>query len=305
MIDLETINWKGFDIHPRENKINMSTDNFTDLHVGVTEVPQVMGPTLKSVQDFLKSVCVGGNVFDGKMYFSWRRKLDVGLRLVGLYENVQSGKLDINQDKFLADCLVGCMSDTILSGFRGCDQSGMAMLNRLEAEYNRKDSSSKFAVLIQLLSYKYKGKGIGKHCDDVVGLLNELTGMGMPLDQELCVLILLYSLPDSTLASVICGQDTRSLNVDQVRIRAVSEEERLRRTESGQVLFSSNKHLGNQGSPPAKRVGSRVSSGRKCYGCGKEDYVVKNCPRKAKRKELVSFLERADKDESLRMPALV
>ena len=42
MIDLETINWKGFDIHPRENKINMSTDNFTDLHVGVTEVPQLM-----------------------------------------------------------------------------------------------------------------------------------------------------------------------------------------------------------------------------------------------------------------------
>jgi hypothetical protein len=50
----------------------------------VTEVPQVMGPTLKSVQDFPKSVGVGGNVFDGKVYFSWRRKLDVGLRLVGL-----------------------------------------------------------------------------------------------------------------------------------------------------------------------------------------------------------------------------
>ena len=62
----------------------MPSDNFTDLHVGVTEVPQVMGPTLRSVQDFLKSVGVGGNVFDGKMYFSWRRKLDVGLRLVGL-----------------------------------------------------------------------------------------------------------------------------------------------------------------------------------------------------------------------------
>ena len=82
MIDLETINRKDFETHPRENKINMSADNFTDLHVGVPEVLQVMGPTLKSVQDFLKSVGVGWNVFDVKMYFAWRMKLDVGIRLV-------------------------------------------------------------------------------------------------------------------------------------------------------------------------------------------------------------------------------
>ena len=218
-----------------------------------------------SLQDFQKAIGAGTNVFNGRMYFTWRRKLDVGLRAIGLYQKVQSGKMTKVEDQLLADCLVGCLSDQILSGFRGLDESGKAILDRLESEYNRKDASSKFAVLSQLMFYQYKGKGMALHCDEVIGLIQELKGMGMPLASELSVLILLVSLPAeySTFATVIAGQDINGLTVDIVRTRAIGEEERLRRTESGQVLFSSNKPPSNKGSPTPKKKASKGSSEKK------------------------------------------
>ena len=164
---------------------------------------------------------------------------------------------------------------------------------RLESEYNRKDVGSKYAVLAQLLSYRYKGLGIRKHCDDVIQLMNELSDKGVTLDSDIMVCILLYSMPAefSTFLTTVSGQNESALSVDVVRIRAISEEARLRGNESDQVLFSSNK-LPNDQATPLKRKGAKKVV--KCFNCRKIGHMIKECPDK---KEVVAFACQMDADE--------
>ena len=105
------------------------------------------------------------------------------------------------------------------------------------------------------MSYRYKGQGVDVHCDEVIHLMNELSDRGMTLASELSVCILLYSLPAelSTFVSSISGQESTTLTVDAVRIKAIAEETRLRGTGYEQVLFSTNRHQSNQVSPGKRK----------------------------------------------------
>ena len=68
---------------------------------------------------------------------------------------------------------------------------------------------SKYAVLAQLLSYRYKGLGIKKHCDEIIQLMNGLSEKWVTLDSDLMDCILLYSMPAefSTFVTTVSGQD--------------------------------------------------------------------------------------------------
>jgi hypothetical protein len=212
---------------------------------------------------------------------------------MGLKEVSSGVELDGAKDLELSDLLTLTVSSSILNSLRSCLGSGQAMMARLESEYNRKDVGSKYAVLAQLLSYRYKGLGIRKHCDDVIQLMNELSDKGVTLDSDIMVCILLYSMPAefSTFVTTVSGQNESALSVDVVRIRAISEEARLRGNETDQVLFSSNK-LPNDQATPLKRKGAKKVV--KCFNCRKIGHMIKECPDK---KEVVALACQMDVDE--------
>ena len=241
---------------------------------------QVMGPNklLKSLKEF------GEIIFNGKNYFAWKMKMDVILRANGLKEFADGEMVDKVKDQLLSDLLMMTLSNSIINALRTSVKSGRSMLRRLEAEYNRKDVGTKYAVLSQFLSYRYKGQGVEVHCDEVIHLMNELSDKGMTLASELSVCILLYSLPAelSTFVSSISGQDSRTLTVDAVRIKAIAEETRLRGTGYEQVLFSKNRHQSNQVSPGKRE---KVV---KCFRCKKPGHMIKDCP--LPKSEVVAFV---------------
>lgn len=172
-------------------------------------ISQVMGPT--PLLASMKSL--GGDIiFDGKNYFAWKHKLDVVLRMMGLKEVSSGVELDGAKDLELSDLLTLTVSSSILNSLRSCLGSGQAMMARLESEYNRKDVGSKYAVLAQLLSYRYKGLGIRKHCDDVIQLMNELSDKGVTLDSDIMVCILLYSMKFCTFVTTVSGQTNRDVD---------------------------------------------------------------------------------------------
>jgi hypothetical protein len=178
----------------------------------------------------------GGSLtpFSGKNYFTWKKKLNVVLRGLRLYEYAVGDFHDDEKDRMLSDLLIMTLSDNILNNLMQCADQGRLMLNGLEDEYNRKDVGSKYAVLTQLLSYLYKGKRMEKHCDDVILLMNELSGKGMSLDPELCVCILLCSLPAELpiFASTVSGQLSDGLTIDVLRTKVIAEEARKRGNET-------------------------------------------------------------------------
>ena len=135
---------------------------------------------------------------------------------------------------------------------------------------------SKHAACVRLFSYKYKGQGVQKHCDEVIQLMNELSDTGVTIESDLQVCILLYSLPAelSTFVSTVCGQDSTNLTLDAVRIRAISEEARLRETECELALYSKYKHPVKHVSPLKRKVKGKV----KCFRCKSDDHIVRDCP---------------------------
>ena len=130
------------------------------------------------------------------------------------------------------------------------------MWRHLDAEHNRKDVASKFAVMTQLLGYRYKGKGIQAHCDDVIALLYNLASKGMTFDSDFMVCLLLHSLPAeySTFVTTINAQVGVTLTIDLVRTRAIAEEMRLRRTGADHVLFSSKDNRIKMSKPESVKV---------------------------------------------------
>lgn len=123
-------------------------------------------------------------------------------------------------------------------------------------------------------SFGYDGGSLGehKHCDEVILLMKDAT-----LAPDLIVCILLNSLPAEVSMSVstISGQDSANLKLEAVRIRAITEEVRLRRTECKLVLYPKYKRPVNNVIPVKREALGRVV---KCCSCVAKGHYVKTCP---------------------------
>lgn len=223
---------------------------------------------------------------DSVHYDSWKTRMEVVLAsmdlsdFVNIKDEMEVKKLSdfVLLDRRLHDLIVLCVTDSVLATLKACGKSGWQMWRHLDVEHNRQDVASKYAVMSQLLAYRYKGKGIKAHCDDVIALIYSLASKGTTFDSDFMVCILLHSLPAeySTFVTTISAQIGVELTVDIVRTRAIAEEMRLRRNGSDHVLLSQSRHM-NQNVKARKRKGAFVEK-RKCFKCKKPGHLAKDCP---------------------------
>ena len=162
---------------------------------------------------------------------------------------------------------------------------------KLESMYERKTAQNKVTLIRRLVNLKYKnGHSVAEHTSDFQGLVNQLNAMKMKIEDELQALLLLSSLPDSWDTLVISLSNSApngNLTMDMVKDSLFNEE--ARRKEQGissesEALVTENRGRGKNREPKGrgKSKGGSQSRGksserRKCYHCGKEGHMKRNC----------------------------
>lgn len=121
------------------------------------------------------------------------------------------------------------------------------MWKKLETMYERKNAQSKAFTIRKLVNLKYKdGGSVAEHLTTFQNLVNQVTSMGIKIEDELQALFLLSSLPDSweTLVITISNPDPDGKVALQTFKDSMFNEESRRKdmgTNSGHALVVENR----------------------------------------------------------------
>lgn len=115
------------------------------------------------------------------------------------------------------------------------ETNAFEMWKKLETMYERNNAMGKASLIRRLVKLQYKdGNSIVVHMNEFQGVVNQLAGMKMKLEDELQALLLLSSLPDSWDTLVVSLSNSApdgKMTMDMVTTSLLNEESR--RKESG------------------------------------------------------------------------
>ncbi|VFQ80312.1 unnamed protein product [Cuscuta campestris] len=173
--------------------------------------------------------------------------------------------------------------------------------------YERNNAMGKASLIRKLVKLQYKdGDSIVVHMNEFQGVVNQLAGMKMKLEDELQALLLLSSLPDSWDTLVVSLSNSApegKMTMEMVKASLLNEE--ARRKESGypsqseaNVIPESSRGRSKSRNPHHRDKSRGRSESRKrdfiCHYCQKPGHIERFC-RKKKRD---MFRERKDKNEN-------
>ena len=174
----------------------------------------------------------------------------------------------------------------------------VGMMKALANMYEKPSASNKVYLMRRLFNLKMiEGKSIADHVNEFSTITSQLSSVGITLDEEVCALVLLSSLPDSwesTVIAVSSSSGDKKLKLNDVRDLILSED--IRRRESGRFSGSvMNTEEKGRHTPRDHRRGRSQSRGRSrertkgtgptCWGCGKRGHVKKECRNRRKTPE--------------------
>lgn len=228
----------------------------------------------------------------------WKPKMEDILYCKDLYEPIEGDKakpkdMDAEKWKRLHRKTIGnirqWLDDSVFSHVSN-ETDAHVLWKKLEARYEQKTAANKAFLIRKLVNMKFKEGGpIADHLNEYQSVVNQLATMKMVIEDELQALLLLSSLPDSWETLVVTVSNSApdgKLSMGQVSSSLFNEETRrkLAGTDNAQALVSENrgrsKSRGYKGRGKSKgRSQSRGKSTeqRKCYHCGKEGHMKKNC----------------------------
>ena len=151
--------------------------------------------------------------------------------------------------------------------------------------YEATNAQGKVFMIRKVMNLKLsEGRSITQHLNDFEGLVTELAVSGMSLDDEMQACLLLGSLPDSWDTLVVSLSNSAPngvVTMSMVKNRLLNEELRRRdiASTSSQALVTENRGRSKSRSPRHVKSGGRSKSRemRKCYHCGKEGHLKRNC----------------------------
>jgi transposase InsO family protein len=182
---------------------------------------------------------------------------------------------------------------------------------KLTARYERKTAVNKAFLIRQLVNLKFKeGGSVSNHLNDFQSIVNQLTTMKMNLDEELQALMLLSSLPDSWETLVVSLSNSTpdgKMTMEQVTNSMFNEETRRQAVgaDNAQAFVTENRGRSkNRGFKSRdKSKGRSKSRGRsierrKCYHCGKEGHMKRNCYAWKREQNKVDYTQRKDDEKN-------
>ena len=187
------------------------------------------------------------------------------------------------------------------------ETNAFEMWKKLETMYERNNAMGKASLIRRLVKLQYKdGNSIVVHMNEFQGVVNQLAGMKMKLEDELQALLLLSSLPDSWDTLVVSLSNSApdgKMTMDMVTASLLNEESR--RKESGfssqveaNVIPESSRGRSKSRNPQNRDKSKGRSNSRRreftCHYCQKPGHIERFC-RKKKRE---MSRERKEKNEN-------
>ena len=106
--------------------------------------------------------------------------------------------------------IVTALGDKALRVVRNVTGEPMQMLRKLDERYNSKTIASKISKMSELVSLHYtdQKEDISARIDRVAGLVEQLKGIYLPIDEVMAIGILIASIKESKLAPVVAAIKT-------------------------------------------------------------------------------------------------
>lgn len=159
---------------------------------------------------------------------------------------------------------------------------------KLEELYASKTGNNKLFYLTKLMQVKYQeGTTVADHLNEIQGIVDQLSGMGIKFDDEVLALMVLASLPESweTLkVSISNSAPNGVVNMTTVKSGILNEEMRRRSqgvsTSTSEVLATATRGR-SQNRSQSNRDKSRGKSNKfanvECHHCKKKGHIKKLC----------------------------
>ena len=167
----------------------------------------------------------------------------------------------------------------------------MKLWKKLEGLYASKTGNNKLFYLTKMVQMRYKeGTSVADHLNDVQGIIDQLSGMNLKLEDEVTALLILASLPESweTLKIAITSSAADGVvTMEDVKSGILNEE--MRRRSQGVSSSSSQSDVlavdgrGRSESRGSKKRGKSRGKSNKyanitCHNCKQKGHIRRFCP---------------------------
>ena len=153
-------------------------------------------------------------------YDLWKIRIDAILRAQGLSDAMyteDASEMSAEEDRDgqkkrekASAIIVVSLGDKALRVVRNVTSNPAQMLTKLDERYNSKTTASKISKMAELVSLQYSDRkeDIRTHIDRMDGLIEELKGMALAIDDTMAIGILVASIKVSKLAPVVAAIKT-------------------------------------------------------------------------------------------------
>lgn len=226
-----------------------------------------------------KGQIYGVDKFGGDGFYDWKFQMQMALEARGLWD-VVSNQTDLETmddvkralhkslDRKAYAAIVLCLKKDQYGNVRSCTSAAEAWKN-LVAQYEVKNLNNKLYLRKKFFTVKMsEGEGMAAHINKVVGLADQLSGIGAPVSSEDIVMTILASLPESY-EYLITTLESRAdeLTIPFIKARLLQEE--AKRVESGKATHEAAMAVQQR---PATRT-----MNRNCFYCDKPGHRKKDC----------------------------
>ncbi|XP_074580577.1 retrovirus-related Pol polyprotein from transposon TNT 1-94 [Curcuma longa] len=234
----------------------------------------------------------------GSNYSSWKSRMEDLLYVKNYYMPVFSTEKpeDKTEEQWTIFHRQVCgfirqwVEDNVLNHVSGINHA-RTLWSKLEELYASNTGSNKMYVMNQLLGLKYKdGSSMADHINNFQGHINQLSSMGLKLEDELLGLWLFGSLPhtwDTFRTSVSNSAPKGMITYDMAKASCMNEEVRRKSIDSNSssksdILVTESRGR-NYNRGPKSRYGNGRSKSRgkftdvECHHCGKKGQIKPFC----------------------------